>query len=295
MNEQEFAELSAGHALGALSPDDERRYQEALLARPEWQEIVRLDLDTVGALGDSVTPVAPPLNVRSRLLSQIRGGAAETPEASVVGGAAPLDPSASVDDTVALDRGTSSASFAEPSASDAPLPEVPRVDAAPPTEVVQAIQRRNWTRGLFALVASVALLVGIGWGVGAISDSLRTPPAVQLLAQIESQPDAQSVTTRMGEDGQASLHWSESLGEAVFVAKGMPEIAEDRTFELWFVRDDTPIAAGTFDASDGEATAQLVGSMKPGDTIAVTVEQRGGSPDGKPTTDPIVAVPSETS
>ncbi len=277
MNEQDFAELSAGHALGALSPDDERRYHDALAAHPEWQEIVRLDLDTVGALGDSVTPVAPPLNVRSRLLSQIRGGAGEPAEASAVEGTRPPDPSASADDTVALDRGASSG------------------DIAPPTEVVQAIQRRNWTRGLFALVASVALLVGIGWGVGAISDSLRTPPAVQLLAQIESQPDAQSVTTRMGEDGQASLHWSESLGEAVFVAKGMPEIAEDRTFELWFVRDDTPIAAGTFDASDGEATAQLVGSMKPGDTIAVTVEQRGGSPDGKPTTDPIVAVPSETS
>ena len=36
MNEQEFAELSAGHALAALSPEDERRYREALAVHPEW-------------------------------------------------------------------------------------------------------------------------------------------------------------------------------------------------------------------------------------------------------------------
>jgi hypothetical protein len=50
------------------------------------------------------------------------------------------------------------------------------VDApAPSTEIVQTVQRRNWTRGLFALVASFVLLVGIGWGVGAVSNAWRTP------------------------------------------------------------------------------------------------------------------------
>ena len=35
-----------------------------------------------------------------------------------------------------------------------------------------------------ALVASLALLVGIGWGVGAIATLWQTPPAVTALAEI---------------------------------------------------------------------------------------------------------------
>lgn len=269
MNEQEFAELSAGHALGALSPDDERAYQQALAAHPEWEHIVITDRETIAVLGDSVTPVAPPIDVRSRLLAQIRS----TP------------------------AGVTAVPDAEAPAPDAPdAPDMPDVPETPPTtDVVQTIQRRNWTRGLFALVASVALLVGIGWGVGAITDTLRTPPAVQTLAQIEAAPDAQSASGQLGDAGQATLHWSESVGEAVFVASGLPSIDDDRTFELWFVRGDTPIPAGTFDASDGEVTALLDGSMQPGDAVAVTIEQSGGSPDGVPTTDPIVAISSAES
>jgi anti-sigma-K factor RskA len=165
--------------------------------------------------------------------------------------------------------------------------------SAPPTEVIQAIQRRNWTRGLFALVASIALLVGIGWGIGAVTDALRTPPAVKTLALIESADDARSASAEIGEAGEATLHWSDSVGEAVLVATGLPAVDDGKTFELWFVRGDEPISAGTFDAADGEATAQLAGEMQAGDAVAITVEQRGGSPDGVPTTDPIVAIASE--
>ena len=36
----------------------------------------------------------------------------------------------------------------------------------------------------------------------------------------------------------------------------------------------------------------LAQHMEPGDIIAVTVEEQGGSPDGTPTTDPITAIPT---
>ncbi|MBN9184524.1 MAG: anti-sigma factor, partial [Microbacterium sp.] len=60
MNEQDFAELSAGHALHALSPDDERRYSAALAAHPEWQRIADRDAATAAALADGVAAEAPP-------------------------------------------------------------------------------------------------------------------------------------------------------------------------------------------------------------------------------------------
>ncbi|HPT73777.1 MAG TPA: anti-sigma factor, partial [Methanomassiliicoccaceae archaeon] len=125
--------------------------------------------------------------------------------------------------------------------------------------IVQAIERRNWSRGLFALAASMVLLVGIGWGTGAIANLWRTPAAVTALEQIEAAPDAGAAQTRF-EGGTATVHWSESLGKVVLVADGLPTLPADRTFELWYVRGESPISAGTFTADGSAATAQLTGT-----------------------------------
>jgi anti-sigma-K factor RskA len=355
MNVHEFAELSAGRALRALSADEERAFLEALAAHPEWQAIADADLETTAALADGAAPVEPPAEIRSQLLNRIRGGAAsvgsesvaapmspppvppmppvppvppmppapqvsfppvapEAPASQVAATEPPFAPQSAADAvtraeaaepapeteppfapqsaTDAVTRAEAAATGPDEAATITPEEAAPRA-SAPPTEVIQAIQRRNWTRGLFALVASIALLVGIGWGVGAITDTLRTPPAVKTLALIESADDARSASAQIGEAGEATLHWSDSVGEAVLVATGLPEVDDAHTFELWFVRGDEPISAGTFDATDGEATAELAGELQAGDAVAITVEQRGGSPEGVPTTDPIVAIASD--
>ena len=67
-------------------------------------------------------------------------------------------------------------------------------------------------------------------------------------------------------------------------------VADDESFELWFVRDGAAISAGTFTAEDGTTTALLDGALEAGDVIAVTVEPAGGSPTGQPSSDPIVAI-----
>lgn len=250
MNEQEFAELSAGHALSALSPDDERAFAAALTEHPEWAFITDADALTVASMAEGAAEIAPPIAARSQLLSAIRA-----PQPA-----------------------------AEPE-------EVP-TSAAPSTEVVQAVQRRNWSRGLFALVASMALLVGVGWGAGSISEVLNRTPAESALIQIEAAPDAAKASGELTDGGTATVHWSSSLGQVVLVSDGLPDIADDRTFELWYVRGDAAISAGTFDAAGGEATAALDAGMEAGDTIAVTIEQAGGAPEGNPTTTPIVAIPT---
>ncbi|SFS17195.1 Anti-sigma-K factor RskA [Microbacterium sp. cf046] len=256
MNEQEFAELAAGHALNALSPDDTRAFETARRQHPEWEHHVTADADTAAMLADSVSDVAPPPALRAALLAQIAEG-----------------PSA-----------------AAGSADDAAAAPALRADRRTAPAAEPATPRRWGARAWFALAASIAILVGVGWGAVFVSEQLNTPASVVALDQIESAPDAQSQTVTLDDGGEVTAHWSESVGKAVLVSDGLPTIADDQSYELWFVRDGAAISAGTFTADDGAATALLDGAMEAGDVIAVTVEQAGGSPTGQPTSDPIVAI-----
>lgn len=258
MNEKDFAELAAGHALGALSAEDERAFVEALAEHPEWSAIADADADVVARLADSVADVAPPALLKDSLFARLDALEAPAPSAVPVADAAP----------------------AQVSVSDAA--PAPRADRRPRAH----LRSRAW----FALAASLALILGVGAGATVLVQNLTTPPAVVALDRIEAAPDAEQVSAEVAGGGEATLHWSEALGEAVLVADGLPSITSDETFELWFVRGETPISAGTFDASSGTTSALLDAGVQPGDVIAVTVEPAGGSPVGVPTSDPIIAI-----
>lgn len=257
MNEQEFAELAAGHALGALSPQDDVAFRSALDSHPEWAALVDADLDTVAWLAESIADVTPPASLKSSLFAMLDESPASVP--SVDAAAPAAVPSA----------GTTRAT-----------PE-----AAAPRRA--GLRSRTW----FALAASIALVLGVGVGASVIAQSTR-PAAVIALDRIDGASDAQQATASIEGGGNATLHWSDELGEAVLVSDGLPSIASDRTFELWYVRGETPISAGTFDASGESTTAALPAAMQEGDIVAITVEQAGGAPNGLPTTPPIVVIPT---
>lgn len=274
MNEQEFAELAAGNALNALSPEDQRSFTAALIEHPEWASIVAEDAATAAVLARGVAQIAPPLGARGALLARI----ARTPqyplrpEAPALAAQSP-DPDAG--DSAVLDL------------DDAPVPVEPT-----PTDVVQTVARRTWMRGVFALAASIVLLVTLGFGAALVGQQLTRPPAVAALERIENAPDARTAGVTVEAGGQATAHWSESLGEAVLVTDGLPAPASGKTYQLWFVRGDKTIeSAGLLSTDrDGEATSLLKGDVQAGDTIAVSVEPAGGS--DQPTTTPIIAIPT---
>jgi anti-sigma-K factor RskA len=87
-----------------------------------------------------------------------------------------------------------------------------------------------------------------------------------------------------------TLHWSVSLGRAVMTADDLPDIDDDRQYEMWFVREDGPVSAGLVDDDEDHAVALIDVEMQEGDVFAVTVEQEGGSESGAPTTDPFVVI-----
>lgn len=286
MTEDEFAELSAGHALGALSAADEARFLEALEGHPARRRLADLDIATAAELAADIGDVAPPPQLRSSLLAQlddVRQDGALSPDAPVSASQA-----ASVDQVDAGDAtaGDGAASMSARSDADAVGARVGGSDAAVSGATPRARGRRLW----FALAASLTLLLAVGAGTIAIVTNLTRPAAVYALERIEAAPDAQTAEGAMPDGGVAEVHWSPSLGEAVFVAEDMPTLDADQSYELWFVRDGAPISAGVFEAPEGAATAVLEGDMKAGDIVAVTVEPAGGSPTGEPSSDPILAI-----
>lgn len=266
MNERDFADLAAGHALNALSAADERAYQEALAGNPHWDSHVRSAADAVAAISDTIEPVEPPASVRASLFARI----SELPQDDSPAAAtpAPLD-----------DEDFAAAGLTPVTAEREPV--------SGGSASASGWGRRRW----FTLAASFAAVLALGFGAVTVGQLMAPPAAVVALEQIEGAPDARSATATMPDGTVATAHWSASTGRSVLVSDGMPALPSDKTYELWFVREGTPIAAGTFEPdADGSATAVLEGQMHEGDVIAVTIEPAGGSPDGTPSTDAVVAV-----
>ncbi|UPL13342.1 anti-sigma factor [Microbacterium galbinum] len=265
MNEKDFAELAAGAALHALSPEDEARFRRTLDEHPEWERIVEADAATAATLSAPFTGEVPRPDIRAALLSQI----AHTPQ--VQGAQTPQD-------------GRTDDEQAAPAAASSGSADTSTVDSIRPP--------RRWSRAIFALAACLALLVGVGIGSVALNDYLNRPASVVALEQITGASDAAQASVTLDDGTTATAHWSASLGSAVLVTDGLAAPADGKTYEMWFVRGETPVPAGVFDADGTTATAVLSGSMHEGDVIAVTVEEEGGSPSGLPTTDPIIAIPT---
>ena len=94
-----------------------------------------------------------------------------------------------------------------------------------------------------------------------------------------------------GDDGSSALvrHVSEEVIEArlVYVAEdatatltigGLMALGADEDYQLWVIRDGTPVGVGVFDAAaDGTAGASFEYGLRTGEVIAVTIEPAGGS------------------
>ena len=259
MTENEFAELAAGHALNALSIEDEHRFRTALAEHPEWELVATDAAATVAELAAGVAEVPPPPALRSALLDQI---------------AVTRQDGAAIEDPVI----------------EGPVVEDPVVES-PVVEAPRDVKPRAWRRRLFALAASVVLLVGIGVATTTLVTNMNRPAAVVALEDVRAADDAAQATAELPSGAQATAYWSASLAKAVLVTEGLEELEPGQAYELWLVRGETPISGGVFTTSgDGEATAVVDEPMHDGDVIAVTIEEAGGSPTGLPTTDPIIVI-----
>ena len=294
MNEQQFRELSAARALHALSPEEEQAFSEALTAHPEWLSVVDEDRETVAALATSIGEVAPPRAARAAILDLIShspqfeadaGGAARP--GGPVSGSAASGASDAAAGSGAADGAGGAAGDSRPARPSDLVPELIEEPEDPELAFTRARRKKAW----FGLAASVAVLLAIALALPLQGGMGPQDPVSVAMQQVEAAPDAQSATVSVG-SAEATLHWSDSTRQAVFMTEGMDPAPENHDYELWIVRGDEPISLGVMHADANGGAAVLAEGFTPGDALAVTVEDRGGSPTGAPTTDPIVVVAS---
>ena len=73
---------------------------------------------------------------------------------------------------------------------------------------------------------------------------------------------------------------------SLFVASGLHDPPANHTYQLWLLRNGTPVSAGTFTMKGGLAVLESDLTLEGYDHAAVTVEPAGGS--SHPTTQPVI-------
>lgn len=134
-----------------------------------------------------------------------------------------------------------------------------------------------------ALGAAALLVIGLfSWNVllqGQIQDlrdQAQSPQAPQVV-----------VLEGSGEARQAKVEVMVHNDQAVLMADDMPPVPEDRTCQIWVIENEVPKPSGIFEPDEGPIAVVIESSVHRGDTIAVTLEPKGGS--RKPTTEPMLA------
>ncbi|MGH1525840.1 anti-sigma factor domain-containing protein [Leifsonia sp. L25] len=229
--------------------------------------------DVAAQLALAADPVEPPSALKAALFARI----AETPQL------APTPDQAAPEQAAPVQAAPEQAAPEAPSSTPAPTPAERRA-------------ARRWFQRPGAVLASAAAAVvlfiaGAFAGVSLAGNDSYQQQQSAALAALNAAPDTQRSTAPISGGGTATLVWSARLGQSALVATDLPELAGDKTYELWYIRGGAATPAGTMDSTGHVATWRVLsGTMTPGDTIGMTVEPSGGSK--QPTTKPIVAIAS---
>ena len=270
---EELHLLSGAYALNALDGEEKARFEAYLLTSEEARAEVASLSDTAVLIGLSTDSVAPPTDLRARLMAQI----AETPQL------APLPAS----------RATLSAVPAASTQQQDASSEAIRTASLGTSRAATKAASRWYSRPasiLVAAAAAVALFVGGNFlGLSAANQSQQQAAAI---SAIVSASDSQKVQADVSGGGKATFVWSVGLAQSAVVIDKLPALADGKTYQLWYIdKASKATSAGTFSAAPSGTTVKVLsGAMTAGDTLGITVEPSGGST--RPTTAPIVAVPS---
>ncbi len=276
--------LAAEYALGTLDAGERAQVETMMAVDTEYTALVRAWEYRLGVLNQMVGSVEPRPIVWENIKAAI-GHSTEAQAPLVLPEAPPTEPVAEAPAAV----------------------EAPPVAAAPPaavdnSNVIELAGRVRRLRSVASIVtalaaALVAMLAVQVYRPELLPEALRPKPRIQTV-EVKTPapspvPSAQYVALLQRDGGSPAFILTVDAATKNFTVRKVGAEAEPgKSFELWLISDKLPQprSLGVIGGSDFTARPVLAdfdtGTINSA-LYAVTVEQAGGSPDGKPHSTPI--------
>lgn len=318
---EELEQLLAAEALSANDFDDaaDRALMNKLLADGELAEEFETYQEAAAQLALATQPIQPPPSMKDSLFAKLDsfpqqnpvGDEGETPAGVGVPAAASAPHSgASATDAAENETRRTLSAVPELEGHDDDIDEDRRLvsvgggassagngedDFGPVETRARGRWFRNSAQAMFAATAAIVVAVGlfIGGGFAFGGFGQDAPSADGDVALILAATDVDSARTEVAGGGTVTVYWSEELGRSAVVAHGMEQLPAENDYELWYIDGEGPAPAGILTMAEGSPAVRVLdGTFAPGMAVGVTVEEKGGSETGLPTTDPIAVVQS---
>lgn len=251
------------YALGALDPEEQREIARHLAGGcDECARELRAWNEVVGMVPLEGPDAAPP-DLKAKLIERVRGGSAPSKVARRrIGWALPLAAAALALLALNVYR------------------EIGwRAERARQAEVVATVQRElTAARGDLAKVS--AALAEREADVGALRTALAKAEESLSIVQARGLTLVALKETKDAPPAEGHVLLSAPTGRALFYAFDLPQVAPDKTYELWWITEmEGPVQAGLF-KPDARGLGRVEASMPAGaiQAAAVTVERAGGVP-----------------
>ncbi|MFE3450421.1 anti-sigma factor domain-containing protein [Nonomuraea sp. NPDC059194] len=176
------------------------------------------------------------------------------------------------------------------------MAEIGQVRQLPPV-VTRPGSRRGFARRTVGarvakVVAAASVAAAVALGVLAYQartelDQMRT--ATRQVEAVLAAPDARRASVKEGQGVAGTVVLSRSAGRMVFIASGLAQLPEDKTYQLWQLSPGQAHPAGLLRPDDTGYTAPTLAVPISGATsVGLTVEPAGGS--AAPTTTPLLVM-----
>jgi anti-sigma-K factor RskA len=284
--------LAAEYALGTLDADERAQVETMMAVDTEYTALVHAWEYRLGVLNQMVGSVEPRPIVWENIKAAI-GHSTERQAPLVLPEAPPAQPPAEP--------------VAEPVVAEAPAVVEAPPAAAPPaavdnSNVIQLAGRVRRLRSLASIAtalaaALIAMLAVQVYQPELLPEALRPKPRIQTV-EVRTPapspvPSAQYVALLQRDGGSPAFILTVDAATKNFTVRKVGADAEPgKSFELWLISDRLPQPRSLGVIGGSDFTARPVLADFDAGTInsalyAVTVEQAGGSPDGKPHSAPV--------
>jgi|SRR5665213_2823191 len=270
--------LAAEYALGTLDADERAQVETMMSVDKDFTAIVQAWEHRLGVLNQMVGSVEPSPQVWDRIRSAVGLSQAQAPLMLPEAQSPPTSPVA---------------------------PEVVAATAAPVVDhsnVIRLSARarrwRNLATAATAIAAALVALIGVGtYQPDLLPDAIRPKPRTRIVEvkspSLPAPPSAQYVALLQKDGGSPAFILTVDGTTRKFTIRRVGAPAElGKSYELWLISDKLQRPRSLGVVGSGEFTSRPVLASYDTDTLkdatyAVTIEQGGGSPDGKPTSAPV--------